>query len=313
MSKSNETHVDYYHDDPANSYPTISRFPNKLFSVMAIAALLFVGSTFAANIGLNSLQRVEFGQGVSISTSCDKDVILTPRSQFVNSTGGGAFYFSGFTVGNIDTTACNGVSFTLSAFGNSSSTPITLFDTKSSAIVNDSSTAFVIASGQSGFSISDTSTVGSFTAIFSSPLALASSIYKITLQTSNIAGAAVAAKTYNASFDPSPHYQTSGFGGYAVVHSDGHVCGVTVSSSNDPFNNGGVTSSEYMGCPPGSIFVFQTKPSPSGNVAGWHGLDVTYSGGIFTLSSGTTIYRGIATDRDGRIWDTGSGLTLNLS
>ena len=307
MSKTNETQVDYYYDDPTDSYSAQGRFPNKTFSFIAVAALLVVGSTFAANIGLNSGQRVEFGQGVSISTSCDKEVILTPKSRFVNSTGNGAFYFSGFTVSSIDATACNGVSFSLSAYGDSSSTPITLFDTQTSAIVNDSSTAFVVAAGQSGFSITDTSTVGSFSAAFSSPLALTNSIYKITLQTNNFAGGAVAVRTYNASFDPSPYYQTTGLGGYAVIHPDGYVCGVIVASSS------GTMSDAFMGCPAGASYVLQTKPSPTGNVAGYHGANILYSAGVFTISGGTTIYRGVATDTDGRIWDTGSGLTLNLA
>lgn len=73
---------------------------------------------------------------------------------------------------------------------------------------------------------------------------------------------------------------------------------------------------EYMGCPVGSKIVFQTKPSPSGNVAGWHGANVTYSNGVFTITSETdgkisiTIKDGIATGADGRVWDTGSGVTL---
>jgi hypothetical protein len=67
---------------------------------------------------------------------------------------------------------------------------------------------------------------------------------------------------------------------------------------------------EYMGCPVGSEIVFQTKPSPSANVAGWAGTDVRYSGGVFTLGSGTTISGGIATDPNGRVWDTGTGQTL---
>jgi hypothetical protein len=99
-------------------------------------------------------------------------------------------------------------------------------------------------------------------------------------------------------------------GGYAVVHSDGHVCGVIVASSNDPFGNGGTMATEYMGCPAGSGIIFQTKASSSGNVAGWHGLNVFYFNGVFVLSNGTTISGGIATDPDGRVWDTGSGVTI---
>ncbi len=103
---------------------------------------------------------------------------------------------------------------------------------------------------------------------------------------------------------------TSILGGYAVVHSDGHVCGVIVGSSNDPFGNGGTMPSEYMGCPAGSRLILQTKASSSGNVAGWHGFDIFYFSGVFVLSNGTTISEGIATDADGRVWDTGTGVTI---
>ena len=104
------------------------------------------------------------------------------------------------------------------------------------------------------------------------------------------------------------------FGGYAVIHPDGHVCGVTVSNGAFVFNSSGTMPIEYMGCPIGSALVFQTKPSPSGNVAGWHGTNILYSDGIFYITSNgkvsTTIKDGIATDSDGRVWDTGSGATI---
>jgi hypothetical protein len=70
---------------------------------------------------------------------------------------------------------------------------------------------------------------------------------------------------------------------------------------------------EYMGCPAGSKLIFQTKPSSSGNVAGWSGINVFYFSGVFVLSNGTTISNGIATDTDGRIWDTGSGATIKAA
>jgi hypothetical protein len=70
---------------------------------------------------------------------------------------------------------------------------------------------------------------------------------------------------------------------------------------------------EYMGCPAGSKLIFQTKPSSSGNVAGWSGINVFYFSGVFVLSNGTTISNGIATDTDGRIWDTGSGATTKAA
>jgi hypothetical protein len=107
-------------------------------------------------------------------------------------------------------------------------------------------------------------------------------------------------------------------GGYAVVHPSGRVCGVIVATSADPYGNGGTMPVEYMGCPAGSKIVFQTKPSPSGNVAGWHGENVYYNGSEFLIKSSnndsstvqTTIQSGVATDSNGRVWDTGSGATI---
>lgn len=113
-----------------------------------------------------------------------------------------------------------------------------------------------------------------------------------------------------------PSSEPRGLGGYAVIHPQGYVCGVIVGNAYFG-NNDRTMTSEYMGCPVGSPIIFQTKPSPTGNVAGWHGSNVTYSGGIFTIKNNglvaMTISDGIATDSTGRIWDTGSGATLRAA
>ncbi len=115
---------------------------------------------------------------------------------------------------------------------------------------------------------------------------------------------------------PAPSSEPRGLGGYAVIHPQGYVCGVIVGNSYFG-NNDRTMTSEYMGCPVGSAIIFQTKPSPSGNVAGWHGANVTYSGGVFTIKNNgvvaMTISDGIATDSTGRMWDTGSGATLRAA
>ena len=121
----------------------------------------------------------------------------------------------------------------------------------------------------------------------------------------------------------------SGLGGYAVIHPDGHVCGVIVATSSDPFGNGGFMPNEYMGCPAWSRIVFQTTPSESGNVAGYHGNTVTYDANTnsFSISnnSGTTpkkeekpqvtlvLKDGVATDSTGKSFDTGTGLSTSTS
>ena len=115
---------------------------------------------------------------------------------------------------------------------------------------------------------------------------------------------------------PTPTAEPRGLGGYAVIHPDGYVCGVIVGNAYFG-NNDRTMTSEYMGCPVGSAIIFQTKPSPTGNVAGWHGANVTYGNGIFTIKNGAqvamTISDGIATDSTGRVWDTGSGVTLRAA
>jgi hypothetical protein len=115
---------------------------------------------------------------------------------------------------------------------------------------------------------------------------------------------------------PAPSSEPRGLGGYAVIHPDGHVCGVIVGNAYFG-NNDRTMTSEYMGCPVGSPIIFQTKPSPSGNVAGWHGANVTYRSGVFTITNNgqvaMTISEGIATDSTGRMWDTGSGATLRAA
>lgn len=121
----------------------------------------------------------------------------------------------------------------------------------------------------------------------------------------------VSSSVVESSTSVAPSVNTNGFGGYAVVHPDGHVCGVIVSGSSDPFNNGGVMPQEYMGCPSGSRIVFQSAPSADGNVAGWHGQDVVLSGNTYTLPGGLTINSGIVTEPNGRTWNSGTGAVIN--
>jgi hypothetical protein len=127
----------------------------------------------------------------------------------------------------------------------------------------------------------------------------------------------------------SMHPSSAELGGYAVVHPDGRVCGVIVATSSDPFGNGGTMPVEYMGCPPGSRIIFQTKADPNtGNVAGYHGsspgTSVQYDGSTnsFSISnsSPTTetkvtliIKDGIATDSSGRSFSTGNGVSATTT
>lgn len=127
--------------------------------------------------------------------------------------------------------------------------------------------------------------------------------------TVTVASAPIVVETNTPVATPAP-VQTTGLGGYAVVHPDGHVCGVIVGTSSDPFGNGGTMPQEYMGCPAGSRIVFQSAPSADGNVAGWHGQDVVLSGNTFSIPGGSTISGGVVTDPNGRTWNSGTGAII---
>jgi hypothetical protein len=109
-------------------------------------------------------------------------------------------------------------------------------------------------------------------------------------------------------------------GGFAVVHPDGHVCGVIVGSIEYFGGNDRTMTSEYMGCPIGAKIILQTTQSASGNVAGYgSGGGTTYNAEtkIFTVSSTSSdgssqvqiaIKDGVATNAStGESFNTGTG------
>ena len=108
--------------------------------------------------------------------------------------------------------------------------------------------------------------------------------------------------------DEVPPTLVPGGGGYAVVHEDGHVCGVIAGNSYFAPNDK-VMGSEYMGCPAGSRIIFQGGQSSDGRVFGTHGSNVIYSNGVFTVGE-STIKDGVVTNKDGYSYDTGSGAVI---
>jgi hypothetical protein len=85
--------------------------------MVAIAAL---GTTLAGQITMNSGQAVEFGQGVSVTASCDVTggITLAPSATFINAaTGTGTFSLGTISFTGIDS-ACQNKVFTLKAYDN---------------------------------------------------------------------------------------------------------------------------------------------------------------------------------------------------
>lgn len=177
-------HDNYYSDDPFEDEvaPAKKKIPAIFGSLLLIfAGTFFVQTTLAANISLNS-GGIEFGQGVAQSVACSgsTNLNITPYSSFTNSSGTGAFYFSSIKVSNIPV-GCYGKDFTIKAYGDTSSTPLALFNTSSTnAVIYNNNGTFEAGTGSTGATVS--SGAGTFTANFTSPVALASAIYKITIE-----------------------------------------------------------------------------------------------------------------------------------
>ena len=153
-----------------------------VLSALVVMGALFLQNTLAANISLGSGTSIEFGQGVQVATACSGSTMLTvtPNSTFINSSGAGAYYLNSVTVSGIPS-SCQGVDFNLSFYDSSTSTALPIFATsKTVASVWNNAGTFQVGSGSAEATI--TSGSGTFTITFPSPVALATSVSRVTLQ-----------------------------------------------------------------------------------------------------------------------------------
>lgn len=174
----------YYSDDPIfEESPKKSRI-QKIFGAITIliAASFFVNTTLAANVALNNGQTVEFGQGIQQTTACSGNtaLTLTPISSFSNSAGGGAYSLASIKVTNIPD-SCFGSDFTLNVYGETSTSPLAIFNTSSTdAVIYNNAGNFQAGSGSTGMTVASSS--GEFTATFVVPAATTASKLRITIQ-----------------------------------------------------------------------------------------------------------------------------------
>ena len=174
----------YYHDDPIDEPVVRRKKPSAIFSsaVLLLAGGLFLNTTLAANINIGTGGKVEFGQGIAVTTACSGSTVLTatPKTSFVNSAGAGSYYFSSVTVSGIPE-SCNGVDFQISAYDSTTSTALPIFgETKTVASIWNNGGSFQGGKGWLGSNI--TSGNGTFTVSFTTPVALASTVERLTLQ-----------------------------------------------------------------------------------------------------------------------------------
>jgi hypothetical protein len=155
-----------------DSAPRPSRGKNKsaskaLFAIVGVVALATLGSTLAGSITINSGQSVEFGQGVSVTASCDVTggITLAPTATFANAVGTGTFNLGTIAFSGIDST-CAGKIFTLKAYDNvANSAALTLVTTATSTLWNYATFAFsaVSASTRSSNAMTGNYSLGSGT------------------------------------------------------------------------------------------------------------------------------------------------------
>jgi hypothetical protein len=110
-----------------------NRSPKKRGRLVTIigGAFLFaaVGSTFAANITINTDDSIEYAQGLTQAVACNPSVLILPTNEFVNSAGGGAFFLETLTVQDTSSATavgvglgnCDGKTLRLAAYGNTGS------------------------------------------------------------------------------------------------------------------------------------------------------------------------------------------------
>jgi hypothetical protein len=177
---------DYYHDDPVRPVIKRKNYGSLTSVVMLIVAGLFLNNTFAANISLTNGGGVEFGQGISMTTACSgsQALTVTPFSSFINTSGAGSFYFSSIKVTNIPST-CNGVKFQFNAFTETGTASLALYNTSSvDAIVGNNAGTFQAMGDTAGISVTTLSST-SFSVTFTSPVALAANVSRLTIQSSS--------------------------------------------------------------------------------------------------------------------------------
>ena len=177
------------------------RSPQKRTRLVTMVAGAFlvaaVGSTFAANITINTANTLEYGQGLTQATACNPGILIVPANRFVNSAGAGTFLLETITVtdtASVTTSPtagfgnCAGQTLRLRAYGNTGNAlTLSAGTTPTYCDVALASPAFSSSVVQA--SVTNSQCVGTITKkakgfdlAFTTPSLAAADVFKITIE-----------------------------------------------------------------------------------------------------------------------------------
>ena len=166
---------------------TVNKPLKLILGIGALAGVIALGSTLAANIGINTGAPIEFGQGVAQTTSCDSQVTLTPISTFVNADGAGEFKFTGVTLSGLDTNeqiadnsleGCAGKIFAIKIYNGQGALNATSY------LINVGVSEFTSSAGTFSNLLNYDSSNTSVTLTFDPAIIAATDVYRITIESS---------------------------------------------------------------------------------------------------------------------------------
>lgn len=176
-------------DDPPKGSRKKKSSSKFLLPISLLIAVGLFGSTFAANISINSDQSLEFGQGVLSAAACDSTINITPAATFDNGSSTGVFRFGEVTLSGVEGD-CVGKVLTLRAYDNNASndTPLTLGTTSggvgySTIAMTWASSSAPTASLSGAYTITQVSTTSARVTIGTAALT-AGGLYKMTIESS---------------------------------------------------------------------------------------------------------------------------------
>jgi hypothetical protein len=178
----------WYSDDPAEKKVSFQTKIRAFVPVVVLlaAAVFYLPTTVGGKITLSSDGGIEFGQSASEIVTCAGTPVnlrVTPTSDFANDSNSGTLFLKSIRVTGISNAGCVGIDFKLRAYDKTSSTPLAIFDsTKTVAVVNVR-TLNKYEPGADSVGTTVTPATQGFTVTFDSPVALSTSVHKLTIET----------------------------------------------------------------------------------------------------------------------------------